>query len=117
MEIHTMQYRSRECSLCLKKHFQVYVLLKMDFISAFNYVQSDISVQIESGAILFIYSTGIIQLFYFLKLLVLCVLLHCRRSPLATYVSMEAVYCLYYAFKSRGIVTPLPHGEVRRTGV
>ncbi|XP_065907445.1 transmembrane protein 135-like [Dysidea avara] len=35
-----------------------------------------------------------------------------RRSPLATYACMEALYGLYYAFKSRGMVTPLPHGEV-----
>ncbi|XP_065906940.1 transmembrane protein 135-like [Dysidea avara] len=35
-----------------------------------------------------------------------------RRAPLTTYMCMEALYAIYYAFKSRGIVTPLPHGEV-----
>ena len=50
---------------------------------------------------------------------VCCVLLeiyynvYCRRAPLAAYMCMEAIYAVYYALRSRGVVTSVPHGEVR----
>ena len=44
-------------------------------------------------------------------------LFHYRRAPLTAYMCTEALYAVFYALKSRGIVTPLPHGEVRYAGV
>ena len=38
--------------------------------------------------------------------------IHYRRPPLTSYMCVEAIYGLFYALKSRGIVKSFPNGEV-----